>query len=121
MGEFQFIKNGVELNNTLSNINANYIDEEINHIIKGNLIITGTQWGCPDCAPTEKRLRLRFIDNKSAAIAGLDIRKTTANGKAAIKVFIFGTTGIVTHKIGDPVPVQSQPSIELGDYLMIKQ
>jgi hypothetical protein len=84
VGEFQYIENGVELNNTLANINVNYTDEDVNHRITGGRIITGTKLGCSDCTPTEKRLRLSFVDNKSRNIAGIDIRKTSVNGKAAL-------------------------------------
>lgn len=119
VGEFQFIKNGVELNNTLDNIKVNYTDERPNHRIKGSRIITGTAYGCPDCSPTEKRLRLSLVDNKSPNIAGLDIRKTTVNGVPAIKVSIFGEESAYIRKEGDPA--SPPPSIELGDYLMIKQ
>jgi len=121
VGEFQFIKDGVELNNTLANININYTDEEINHIIKGSRVITGTAYGCPDCSPTEKRLRLSFIDNKSDNVADLDIRKTTVNGVSAIKVSISSGGDVTTRKEGEPVPTRLPPTIELGDYLMIKQ
>lgn len=118
VGEFQFIKDGVEIGNTLANMSINYTDEEANHRITGCRIITGTQLGCPDCSPTEKRLRLSFVDNKSPNIAGIDIRKTTVNGNAAIKVKIWWD-GFITRKEGDPPPPPA--SIHTGDYLMIKQ
>ena len=120
VGEFQFIKNGVELNNTLSNIDANYEDEELNHVITGHLILTGTMWGCPDCSPTEKRLRLSFVDNKSDNIASLDIRKTTVNGVPAIKVSVSSGGDIRDKIIGDPVTTPLPPTMELGDYLMTR-
>ena len=118
VGEFQFIKDGVERGNTLANMTVNYTNEWVNHIIKGNRIITGTELGCPDCSPTEKRLRLSFVDNKSPNIAGIDIRKTTVNGMAAIKVKIWWD-GFITRKEGDPAPTPA--SINTGEYLMIKQ
>jgi hypothetical protein len=118
VGEFQFIKDGVEKGNTVANINVNYTDEEINHIITGNRIIIGTQLGCPSCSPTEKRLRLSFVDNKSHNIAGLDIRKTTVNGVDALRVEIFWD-GFIISKEGDPAPIPA--SINTGEYLMIKQ
>ena len=118
VGEFQFIKDGIEKGNTLANINVNYTDEEINHRITGSTIIIGTQLGCPDCSPTEKRLRLGFVDNKSPHIASIDIRKTTVNGVAAIRVVIFWD-GFTIRKQGDPAPPPA--SINTGEYLMIKQ
>jgi hypothetical protein len=121
VGEFQFIKDGVELNNTLANINVNYTDESVNHIIKGNFILTGTQMGCPDCSATEKRLRLSFVDNKSDNIAGLDIRKTIVNGVPAIIVKVFSNGDVRSVNADNPGSPQLPPTIERGVYLMIKQ
>ena len=121
VGELQVIEDGVELNNTLANINVNYTDEEINHVIRGNRILTGTTMGCPDCSPTEKRLRLRFVDNKSDNIAGLDIRKTTVNGVPALNVEVFSNGDIRSIDIDNPGPPPLPPTIERGTYLMIKQ
>jgi hypothetical protein len=118
VGEFQFIKDGVEKGNTLNNINTKYTCEDANHRITGNFIITGTKLGCPDCSSTEKRLRLSFVDNKSPNIARIDIRKTTANSKAAIKIKITWD-GFIIVKEGDPAPVPA--SLYAGEYLMIKQ
>jgi hypothetical protein len=121
VGEFQFIKDGVELNNTLANINVSYPYEVMNHVIKGNRILTGTTMGCPDCSPTEKRLRLSFIDNKSDNIAGLDIRKTTINGVPAIIVKVFSNGDVRSVNADNPGPPQLPPTIERGVYLMLKQ
>jgi hypothetical protein len=118
IGEFQFIENGVEIGNTLSNIGVQYTNERSNHRIKGNRILTGTELGCTDCTSTEKRLRLSFVDNKSDNIASVDIRKTTVNGKEALKVKIVWD-GLIIRKEGDPMPKPA--SIRTGTYLMIKQ
>lgn len=118
VGELQFVKNGVEMINTIPNINYNYTDEEINHVLKGHLILTGTMWGCPDCSPTEKRLRLGFVDNVSVTVAGLDIRKTTVNGVPAIKVHIFSTGDVRMIRPDDPPPLPA--TIPLGKYLMTR-
>lgn len=120
VGEFQFIRNGIEITNTLANINNKYTNEKVNHTITGNFILTGTTWGCPDCSPTEKRLRLSLIDNKSQNIVGLDIRKTKVNNIPAIKVLIFGEE---YHSTPNPDGSRSTDSymLELGEYTMIKQ
>lgn len=118
VGEFQFIKNGVEIGNTLSKMAINYTDEEINHTITGNFIITGTKLGCPECSVTEKRLRLGFVDYKSPNTADIDIRKTTVNGNVAIKVHIRWSEFIMI-KEGDSSPAPA--SLYTGEYLMIKQ
>lgn len=119
VGEYQYIKNGVELHNTLANINVNYTDEDLNHLITGHRILTGTVYGCPDCSPTEKRLRLSFGDKKAHRIIGIDIRKTSVNGISAIKVLVFDEGSTIILKAGDPR--SPAPSLEFGDYLLIKQ
>lgn len=118
VGEYQYIKSGVELDNTLANINVNYTDEELNHLITGNRILTGTIYGCSDCSPTEKRLRLSFVDKKAHRIIGLDIRKTTVNGLPAIKVSVFDEGSTMILKEGDVTP--PAPSLEYKEYLMTK-
>ncbi len=124
VGEFQYIKDGIELINTLENINLNYgKDERVKHRIKGSRIITGTELGCPDCSAIEKRLRLSFVENKfvedgSPYNMGIDIRKTTLNGGDAIKVNIFGGQHII-NKSSYPGP--TPPILRVGEYLMIKQ
>lgn len=120
VGEFQFIRNGHEVTNTLANINVNYTDEALNHAITGNFILTGTAWGCPDCSPTEKRLRLSLIDNKSPNIVGLDIRKITVNGAPAFKVLIFGEESEFIPN-PDGSRTTGTPMLELGEYIMMKQ
>jgi len=120
VGEFQFIRNGVEVTNTLANININYADEYVNHTITGHRILTGTIYGCPDCSPTEKRLRLSLIDNKSNNIVGLDIRKTTVNGVPAIKVLLFGEESGFVRQANENLSTSSY-MLELGEYIMIKQ
>lgn len=114
VGEYKFIRNGIEVNNTLVNINNNYTNEKINHAITGNRILIGTVYGCPDCSPTEKRLRLGFIDNKSNHIVGLDIRKTKVNGASAIRILIFSEEYLTG-------PNPDSYMLALGEYIMIKQ
>lgn len=120
VGEYKIVGNGSTTINTLSNINNNYTDEELNHSISGNFILTGTMWGCPDCSPTEKRLRLSLINKESKNIVGLDIRKITVNGNPGIKVLLFGKE---YHNVPNPDGSLSvgTPMLELGEYIMMKQ
>lgn len=120
VGEFQLKRNGSIVINTLPNINTNYTNEKINHAIKGHRIITGTGYGCPDCLPTEKRLRLSLIDSMSPNIVGLDIRKTTVNGAPAIKVLIFGQESDFVRSANGDLSTSSR-MLDPGEYLMIKQ
>lgn len=127
VGEYEFKRNGSSLNNTLANIDINYTNEEINHAIKGNFILTGTELGCPDCLPTEKRLRLTIVDKVRFIIKGLDIRKTTVNGVSALKVSIFPKEHYYEEE-DDVYPMSVVTSVSvgssmlgIGDYTMIKR
>lgn len=116
VGEFQFIKDGVELYNSLANININYTNAEANYSIKGNMIIIGKSLGCDDCAVDEKRLSLGYGDERAHRIIGIDIRKAGTIYNPFLKVHIYdrGTTISV-----NPDPVKPVP--EFGNYIMIKQ
>ncbi|MRX41943.1 hypothetical protein GJU43_21915 [Flavobacterium sp. LC2016-23] len=111
-GEYQWIENGVEKVNTLNQLTATSNSNNIS----GKRVLTGTVLGCDDCTPTEKRLRLGIIS--SPHVGEIDIRKTTVNGKDAIKVEIW-YTGPIAVKEGDPMPKDG--IIRAGTYVMIKQ
>lgn len=117
IGEYQSIKDGVEKGNTLNKLTINYTDQS-NHNIDGNFILTGTELGCNDCAPTEKRLRLGFVDGASKNVGDMDVRRTTVNGKNAIRVKIMWV-GPVAHKEGTPMPLPA--SVSAKEYILIKQ
>lgn len=126
VGEYEFERNGNSVNNTLANIDVNYTYEKMNHAIKGNFILTGTELGCPDCLPTEKRLRLSLVDKVRRNIKGLDIRKTTVNGVPALKVFVFPEEHYFEEDDDYLMPVGTSVSVgatmlAIGDYTMIKQ
>ncbi|WP_278021796.1 DUF6705 family protein [Flavobacterium ginsengisoli] len=112
VGEYQYIENGVEKVNTLSKLTST----SNNNSISGSLILTGTEFGCKDCKPDEKRLRLGITSSPN--FGEMDVRKTTVNGKAAILV-VFWWTGPIAVKAGDPMPKPAV--IKAGTYTMIKQ
>lgn len=127
VGEYEFKRNGLSVDNTLANIDINYTYEEMNHAIRGNFILTGTELGCPDCLPTEKRLRLTLIDKLTPNILGLDIRKTTVNGVPALKVSIFPKEHYYEEDddylmpVGTSIPVVGSAMLGIGEYTMIKR
>lgn len=127
VGEYEFKRNGCSLDNTLANIDINYTNEEINHAITGNFILTGTELGCPDCLPTEKRLRLTLINKERLIIKGLDIRKTTVDGVPALKVSIFPQEHYFEEdddylmQPGTSMPATGSSMLGIGDYIMKKR
>lgn len=113
-GEYQLIENGVEKVNTLSKLTSTSSDNNIS----GVLVLTGKKWGCDDCKPEEKRLRLGFIEATSPHIGQMDVRKTTVGGKDAIIVNLWYTGPIIV-KEGAPKPKDGV--VRAGEYIMIKQ
>lgn len=120
VGEYQYIDNGVELVNTLSNINStsNY---QYDYEIWGSMIYTTPFWlNCTDCAPDEKRVGVGFGDlnyNTTKLDGRMTLKKTTVGGQEAIKAYI-GYPGPMMLRDGDPIPV---PTIPSGWYTFIKE
>lgn len=116
IGEYQYIKNGVEKVNTLYKLNTNFSDVR-NHSISGNLIITLGGVGCNDCQPGEKAIRGGLVDGSSNYTADLIIRRIIVNGQPAIKIWVGWRTG--TSIYGQPAP--ASPSFKGTYYTLIKQ
>jgi hypothetical protein len=115
IGEYQYIENGIEKRNTLNKLNKNYLNKN-EHSISSSLLIIGTERGCTDCSPTEKRLAGGMLDYVAAALANVQLRRITVNGKAAIKLNLYWE--MRSKKEGE---VLLQPFIAPGDYILIKE
>lgn len=117
IGEYQYIRDGIEKTNTLDKLALNYSDQS-NHNISGHLIMTGPQLGCEDCGSNEKRLRVGLKDDMSDNVADMVVRLITVNGQAAIEVW-FGWIGPIAHPEGTPMPKPA--GLRAGTYTLIKQ
>ncbi len=116
VGEYQYIVNGVEIANTLNRFNLNYTAEEIfKHSVKGNDIYDGQTY-CNDCAPNEEHFYTYLYDSNAQGGAVFDIKKTTQNGKEAIRVII----GWSLRQQKDTDPPLPNPSLPGGVYLMLR-
>lgn len=117
VGEYQYIVNGVEIANTLNRFNLNYTAEEMfKHSVNGNDIYDGQTY-CNDCAPNEEHLYIGLVDNNAKASALFDVKKTTQNGKEAIRVII----GWSLREQKDTDPPLPNPSLPGGVYILEKQ
>ncbi|WP_264553561.1 DUF6705 family protein [Flavobacterium sp. N2038] len=116
IGEYQYIENGVEKVNTLNKLNTYYEDQR-DHSINSNHILTGKEMGCSDCSLNEKRLKGGLKDYNSHSAADIQLRRVTVNGKAAIALSLYWI-GPVARKEGE---VLKQPFIAPGTYILIKQ
>ena len=88
IGEYQYIKDGVEKVNTLDRLNQNFADG-VHYSIDGNSVIEYGDAGCGECGVDEKALRLGMVDRASDNVALLYVRRTTVGGQPAIKIFIW--------------------------------
>ncbi len=116
IGEYQYIKDGVEIINTLPKLSQMMANKRL-HGITGNFILTGTEMGCFDCSPTEKRLITGIVDYETDNWGQLSIRTTTINNQPAIKVNLYWRYR--EHVVGTPELLNA--SFPGGEYIMINQ
>jgi hypothetical protein len=119
IGEYQYIENGVEKVNTLSEINTVYNNQRI-HNIDGNLIVDNNFrfWKCPTCPINEKRLKCSINDTSSNRYASITMQRTSLNGQEVMKIKISNINGI-SFVEGQPVPLEF--SLPQGELTLIKQ
>lgn len=127
VGEYQYIVNGVEKVNTLSNLN-----NQSNGMYDYNLLsiscifFPNTYPQCNECLPNEKRLEMELNEPSRRTIDGLFnsfvLRAFTENGIQKLKVWfvdesrpnlIFDADGNLTMITGFTIPY--------GEYTLIKQ
>jgi hypothetical protein len=117
VGEYQYIENGVEKANTLGKFDLNYSADDVwKHSIDGNNIYDAQTY-CDDCYPNEEHLYAGLVDNNAKGSAVFDIKKTTQNGKEAIRV-IVGWSLRVQRESDPPLP---NPVLPGGYYILVKQ
>lgn len=115
IGEYQYIKNGVQLVNTLGRLNVNKTNGW-NYSISGSNIVTNAGL-CRDCSPNEKALLLGFSDDITDNYALIFlIRRVVENGQPAIKINL--RWGSRTHIKN--TPSLPSPNIPGGEYILKK-
>ena len=121
VGEYQYIENGVEKVNTLSEINIDYPGQN-DHNISGNFLIKKTSKPfCSDCLVDEKRLKLGLTEPNKGVYGELIVKKTTTiNGFEAIKILIRDTGTSTINIVGQP-QYDNCFSVPVGEYTLIKQ
>lgn len=117
VGEYQYIKNGVEISNTLADITINHDDLPNDHLISAGCI---SQYGevpfCQGCTPGEIRVFGTFSD-VHGNFGQLIIRKLIVNNQPAIEINVSWETRY--RKPNDPV--RPGRIFSGGDYILIKQ
>ena len=122
IGEYQYVKNGVELINTLSQFDV-VLPYQGNHKISDAYIMfKDDKPFCPDCLTTEQRVGLLLSDALLGVCYKATIRKIIVSGQQAIKLILKtegikyeGTTleNMTTSFVGGTIPN--------GEYILIKQ
>lgn len=122
IGEYQYIENGIEKINTLSNLNVVYSDQFLKHNIAGRRILWNNSrlWKCPQCNPNEKRLGVVVEDKISGRNADLLMRKTLVNGQEVIQAKVQNISSNAIN-VDNPEPPQPQFALPIGEFTMIKQ
>lgn len=121
-GEYQYIENGVEKINTLSEIDVEYT-AQINHSIGGNAILENNarQLPCSDCLLNQKRFLGHISDPLKDITGRLFLRKIIVNGEPALSALIhftgIRTTGTDASNIEQEFVGSTIPN---GDYTLIK-
>ena len=115
VGEYQYIENGVEKVNTLSNISSPSTNEMS---ISANYIYSNGSYWCRDCAPNEKGVMGSFVEHSTKNFAQLLIRRLEVSGQPAIKINIWWHSKTYNP---DTQPVPENANFPSGDYILIKQ
>ncbi|TPD67179.1 DUF6705 family protein [Flavobacterium microcysteis] len=126
IGEYQYIKDGIEILNTLHNLNINH--EEISQYnITGNTQIRGTlvPAACPECQHGEKRLLTYYTEPGARNVVGLDtemvFRRFTENGVTKLKIWFYRVSG--SYRVtwdGQPTDIETH-LLPYGEYVLTKQ
>lgn len=120
-GEYRYIENGIEIVNTLPNLNQNPNNIDLRNIGGGYIIDNDQVLICEDCAPNEKRVKLYFNDpardylNNNIILQTLQEDNSVINQQGKIKVTILGRGGMI------PPNVPAAPRVPYGEYIMLKQ
>ena len=120
IGEYQYIENGIEKINTLTEINNVYIEQRF-HKIDSNFLVNNNfkLFPCLDCFLNEKRLYASILDPSTNSYTDIVIRKTIINGQEALKINIINFKKGLT--IVNGIATESNFSLPLEEYVLIKQ
>ena len=120
IGEYQYIENGIEKINTLTEINNIYIEQRF-HKIDSNFLVNNNfkLFPCLDCFSNEKRLYASIFDPSTNSYADIVIRKTILNSQEVIKINIINfKKGLI---IVNELATEPNFSLSLEEYILIKQ
>jgi hypothetical protein len=102
VGEYRYVKNGVELINSLSNFD-NELDP-FDYSIWGSSIFSNNRNPiCDNCSPNQKRMKLAFTDNERPLTFGdMMLRRIFQVGAEKLEVGI--SCGVIVYNVDNPPP-----------------
>lgn len=119
VGEYQYIKNGVEKINTLDQINQ---DLGENHNIEGNFIYNNCNYiPVDDCVDGEIRLMLSIYEPVIDSGVTIILHNRVINGQQALKANMWFDGGMITSHPGDPEPTEPTLGWQTENMVLIKQ
>jgi hypothetical protein len=122
VGEYQYIENGIEKVNTLSQLSLNLINVHSYGIV-GNIINTAQNYPvCTNCLLNQKRIILNFKDPTTVqnGLSGeIILRRVDEGSFQKIEVWLRQTGNIMT--IGDAPPAYTSFNVPWGKYILTKQ
>tara|TARA_R110001583_G_scaffold154890_1_gene306565 strand:- start:960 stop:1571 length:612 start_codon:yes stop_codon:yes gene_type:complete len=119
VGEYQYIKNGVEKINTLNQINQ---DLGENHNIEGNFIYNNCNiFPVDDCVDGEIRLMLFIDDILTDKGLNIILHNRIIGGQQALKANMSHSGGMITSHPGDQEPEEPTMGWQTENMVFIKQ
>ena len=116
IGEYQYIEDGVEKINTLSEINTIYNNQGL-HKIAGRQIVNNNfrMLKCPSCSPNEKRFHCSIKDPSTNRFARMTMRRVTEGTQELMIVTISHPSR------GNNDPAEPEFSLPLEEFTLIKE
>ena len=118
-GEYQYIENGTEIVNTLSNLTTNPNNYDNRNIVGGLFIDNNDLPTCDDCSDTERRVSLGFYDPERDYLNyTITLRYLVGQtNPEKMEITIFESDSAILPYEGAPETIR----VPAGTYLMEKQ
>jgi hypothetical protein len=122
IGEYRYVENGIELVNTIQNLNAPFVNHNAYQITGSSIVKPTSAPICPECDPNERRIKLSFSDpirNAPGLTGRITLRRVDENGVQKIHMRLQ-QTGTVLYLDETPVTYLSF-HVPWGQYVLTKQ
>jgi len=122
IGEYRYVLNGVQIINTISNLNTPFDDSYLHNIVGTAIIKSMSAPICPECSTNERRVSLMFNDpiRNAPGLGGrITLRRIDENGVQKIQLFLQQTGSVIYL---DETPVTyTRFHVPWGSYVLVKQ